>query len=228
MSRSTTQAAVEGGDGRFEVEGLDQHLHAAGRPAAGDGEEDAGVAQAAHGGDGLVGEDLVLGDQGAVDVGQEQADGRDGLTRGAARRSGRWADGSGGGGRGGWTLTPRREGDGTAATNRQAGAIRRRSAVAAPTTATTATRATAAHGERDAAERNRNGQLASDRAGPRERPEGDEAPVELGQRGRARDARARGRRPGRAPARTAPRARVRGAATRSALPARSAGRRPRS
>ena len=33
-----------------------------------------GVAQAADGGDGVVGQDLVLGHQGAVDVGQQEAD----------------------------------------------------------------------------------------------------------------------------------------------------------
>ena len=86
------QAAVEGGDRRLEVERLDEHLHAAGRAAAGDGEEDAGVAQAVHGGDGVVGQDLVLGDQRPVHVGQEQADGLGGdVPLEVVRCRGRWA-----------------------------------------------------------------------------------------------------------------------------------------
>ena len=56
--------------------GLDEHLHATRRPAARDGEEDAGLAQALHGGDGGVGEDLVVGDQRPVHVGQQEPDGQ--------------------------------------------------------------------------------------------------------------------------------------------------------
>ena len=70
------KAAVEGRNGRFEVERLHQHLHAPGRPATGHREEHTGLAQGAHGGDGVVGEDLVLGDQRSVDIGEEEADGR--------------------------------------------------------------------------------------------------------------------------------------------------------
>jgi hypothetical protein len=44
------------------------------RAAAGDREQDAGLAQALHGLDRPVGEDLVLGHQGAVDIGQQQPD----------------------------------------------------------------------------------------------------------------------------------------------------------
>ena len=86
------QAAVEGGDGRVEVEGVHQHLHATRGAAAGHGEEDAGLAQAAHGGDGGVGQDLVLGDQRPVHVGQEEADRRAHVSSGAASvgAMGRW------------------------------------------------------------------------------------------------------------------------------------------
>ena len=67
-------AAVKGGDRGREVERLDQHRHAARRPAAGDREQDPGLAQLAHGIHGPVGEDLVRCHQRAVDVGQDQFD----------------------------------------------------------------------------------------------------------------------------------------------------------
>lgn len=68
------QASVERGDGGLQAERLDEHGHATRRTPAGDGEEDARVVQVVHGRDGPVGEELVLGHQGAVDVGQQQAD----------------------------------------------------------------------------------------------------------------------------------------------------------
>ncbi len=67
-------AAVEGGDRRVDVERLEQHLHAAWRATAGQGEDDTGLAQGAHRRDGGVGEDLLPGDERAVHVGQEEAD----------------------------------------------------------------------------------------------------------------------------------------------------------
>ena len=76
MSWSTSRPPLKAAIGVSRCEGLDEHLHAARRAAAGDGEEDAGLAQAAHRGDGVVGQDLVLGDQRPVHVGQEEADGR--------------------------------------------------------------------------------------------------------------------------------------------------------
>ena len=83
-------AAVEGGNGSLQVEGLDQHLHAPGRAAARDGEEDAGIVQPVDGVDGGLREHLVLGDEGPVHVRQEQADGLGvGLSSGVAAM-GRW------------------------------------------------------------------------------------------------------------------------------------------
>ncbi len=74
MARVHDLPAVEGGDRRPEIERLHEHLHATRGPAARDGEDDAGVAQPVDGGDGAVGEDLVVGDQRPVHVGQQQAD----------------------------------------------------------------------------------------------------------------------------------------------------------
>jgi hypothetical protein len=48
--RLDDEPAVEAGDRRIELERIEQHGHAHGRPAAGDGEADAGLAQALHGG----------------------------------------------------------------------------------------------------------------------------------------------------------------------------------
>ena len=74
--RCHRHAAVEGGERRLDVEGVHQHLHPARGAAAGQGEEDAGLPQAAHGVDGGVGEHLVLGDERPVHVGEEQPDRR--------------------------------------------------------------------------------------------------------------------------------------------------------
>ena len=46
------EAAVEGGDGCLQVERIDEHLHALRGPAAGDGEQDAGVVEPVYGRDG--------------------------------------------------------------------------------------------------------------------------------------------------------------------------------
>jgi hypothetical protein len=72
------QAPVEGGDGRLQIEWLDEHGHSSRRTPARDGEEDSGITQAMHGGNRLVGEDLVLGHEGSVHVRQHQANGRRG------------------------------------------------------------------------------------------------------------------------------------------------------
>ena len=67
-------AAVEAGDGALQSERLDQHAHAARRPAAGDGERNAGVVQLPDRRLRRLGQHLVLGDQRAVHVRQQKAD----------------------------------------------------------------------------------------------------------------------------------------------------------
>ena len=67
-------AAVEAGDGALQRERLDQHAHAARRPAAGDGEHDAGIVQRTRRRLRRLGQHLVLGDQRAVHVRQQKAD----------------------------------------------------------------------------------------------------------------------------------------------------------
>ena len=66
--------AIEAGDGGGQGQGLDQHLHAAWRPPAGDRQADPRRAQGLGRRLGPLGEDLVLGDQGAVHIRQHQAD----------------------------------------------------------------------------------------------------------------------------------------------------------
>jgi hypothetical protein len=68
------QPAVEGGDRGLDVERLDQHRHAPRGPAAGDREQDPGLAEPMHCVDSPVGQHLVLRHQRAVDVGQKQPD----------------------------------------------------------------------------------------------------------------------------------------------------------
>ena len=68
------EAAVERRERSREPERLDQHRHAARRAAAGDREEDPGLAQLRDGGDCSVGEHLVRGDERAVDVSEKQSD----------------------------------------------------------------------------------------------------------------------------------------------------------
>ena len=67
-------AAVEAGDGALQIEGLDQHAHAAWRPAAGDGEENAGAAQFTDHFLRRLGRHLVLGDQRAIHVREQKSD----------------------------------------------------------------------------------------------------------------------------------------------------------
>jgi hypothetical protein len=67
-------SAVEAGDWLGQGQGLDQHAHAAGRAAAGDGQGYAGLNQRRRRGHRGRRQHLVLGDQGAVHVGQQKAD----------------------------------------------------------------------------------------------------------------------------------------------------------
>ena len=72
--RLDEQAAVEAGDGGGDGQRLDHHAHALGRTAGGDGEGDAALVQRVHRRLGALGEHLLRGHQGAVDVGQHEAD----------------------------------------------------------------------------------------------------------------------------------------------------------
>ena len=66
--------AVEGRDRRPQPQWIDQHRHAARRPAAGDGKRDAGGLQCLHGRISARGQHLVLGDEGAIHIGKHQRD----------------------------------------------------------------------------------------------------------------------------------------------------------
>jgi hypothetical protein len=66
-------AAVEGGDRGAQLERLDQHLHAAGRTPAGDRKGDAGGAETPDGVERARSENLVVCDQRAIHVSQDQA-----------------------------------------------------------------------------------------------------------------------------------------------------------
>jgi hypothetical protein len=66
--------AVERGDRGRDGQRLDEHGHAPRRTAAGDGEQDPGLAELVYGFDGPVGQDLVRGHERAVDVRQKQPD----------------------------------------------------------------------------------------------------------------------------------------------------------
>ena len=68
------RTAVEGADGKHDRKRLDQKAHADGRPAGDDGEADAGLVQSAHGCLCAIGQNLVLRQQGAVDVGNNKRD----------------------------------------------------------------------------------------------------------------------------------------------------------
>ena len=72
--RIDDRAAVEGADRKRDLQRLDQKSHADGRPAGGDGEADAGCMQPPHRGLGAFGQGLVLGQQGAVDIGDDEGD----------------------------------------------------------------------------------------------------------------------------------------------------------
>ena len=65
-------AAVEAGDRFGDFQRLDQHLHAPRRPPAGNPKQDAGIVQLLHRLDGARGENFVLRDQRAIDVGDDQ------------------------------------------------------------------------------------------------------------------------------------------------------------
>src|SRR6185437_12065936 len=63
------RTAVEGADRQFDLQGLDQKVHADGRPARDNGESDFRLMQALDCGDRAIGQGLVFGQQRAVDVG---------------------------------------------------------------------------------------------------------------------------------------------------------------
>ena len=66
------RAAIEGADGERDRKRLDQKAHADGRPAGDDAEADAGRMQPAHRCLCAIGQNLVLCQQGAVDVGDNK------------------------------------------------------------------------------------------------------------------------------------------------------------
>ena len=68
------QPTVERSEWCVELQRLDQHRHAPWRATTRHREADPCPSQRADGRDGTRGEDLVLGDQGAVDVGQQELD----------------------------------------------------------------------------------------------------------------------------------------------------------
>lgn len=72
--RVDDETTVEGGEFSGQRQGLDDHGHAAWWSPAGHREEDACVVELVDRADGAVGEDLVVRDQSAVDVGKKQAD----------------------------------------------------------------------------------------------------------------------------------------------------------
>ena len=72
--RIDDRTAVERPDRKRDAERLDQKPHADRRPAAGDGKTDAGIVQPLHRALRAIGQTLVVGHQGAVDVGDHQRD----------------------------------------------------------------------------------------------------------------------------------------------------------
>ncbi len=66
-------AAIKARDRLRDFQGLDQHLHAARRPAAGNPKQDAGIVQLLNCLDGAGSEDFVLGDERAIDIGDDEA-----------------------------------------------------------------------------------------------------------------------------------------------------------
>jgi hypothetical protein len=68
------RTAVEGADRKCDRKRLDQKAHADGRPAGDDGEADAGRMQLAHGRSCPIGQNFVLRQQGAVDIGNNKRD----------------------------------------------------------------------------------------------------------------------------------------------------------
>ena len=74
QSRIDDRTAVEGADRQHDHKRLDQKAHADSGPTGDDREADSGLVQPAHGRLGAVGQDLVLGEEGAVDVGYHERD----------------------------------------------------------------------------------------------------------------------------------------------------------
>ena len=66
------RAAVEGADGQRDRKRLDQKAHPDSRPAGDDSEADTGLVQLAYGRLRAVGQNFVLRQQGAVDVGDNK------------------------------------------------------------------------------------------------------------------------------------------------------------
>ena len=77
MSGLTSTPPLKPAIGVSRASGPGQHRHAARRPAAGDGKADTRLAQSLDGRDRPWSEDLVFGDESAVDVGEEQFQLRD-------------------------------------------------------------------------------------------------------------------------------------------------------
>ena len=71
--RVDVDAAIEAGDLTLELQRLDEHLHAARRPTAGERKRDACAPKLLSRGDRILGEHFLLRDQGAVHVGDDQA-----------------------------------------------------------------------------------------------------------------------------------------------------------
>src|SRR5882757_8037999 len=70
--RIDDRAAVERADRQRDRQRLDQKTHPVRGPAGNDGESDAGLVQRAHGIPGAVSENLVLGQQRAVAIGNNK------------------------------------------------------------------------------------------------------------------------------------------------------------
>src|SRR5215472_3417668 len=66
-------SAVEGSDWFCEAKGLNQHFDAERRSTAGKGEYDVSISKALHGVNRSRGQHLLLRDQSAVDIGNDQA-----------------------------------------------------------------------------------------------------------------------------------------------------------
>src|SRR5580692_668376 len=80
------RTAVERSERQCKPQRIDQESHADGRAAGDDGEGDAAVFELAHRACGLVGDDLVLGQQRAVDIGNHKRDaGHEAVLPGVAR-----------------------------------------------------------------------------------------------------------------------------------------------
>ncbi len=69
------EPTVERRDGRAQSKRIHEHRHTAWGSPTRHGEKDPRLAELPHRGDGPVGQDLVLGDQGPVDIGEQQPNG---------------------------------------------------------------------------------------------------------------------------------------------------------